>query len=98
MYKLDGPTGRYIRNWSWQKPLKSDKKFICCKFKIIEDFTGLVPGFVTLKRIDAAAIAAAVSPASSDPGADVVIAHAGRGIVMSSGRPQYLWSSTPSPT
>ena len=49
---------------------------------------GLIPGFCDLKRIDAAAIAAAVSPASSDPGADVVIAQAGRDIFMSSGRPQ----------
>ena len=44
-------------------------------------------GFAVLNRTDAAAIAAAVSPASSDPGDDVVIAWAGRAIVISSGRP-----------
>ena len=39
--------------------------------------------------MEAAAMAAAVSPASSDPGAEVVMAQAGLAIVMSSGRPQY---------
>ena len=61
-------------------------------------FLELVPGSAVWKRIDAAAIAAAVSPASSDPGADVEIAHAGRASVMSSGLPQYEWSIFPSPT
>jgi hypothetical protein len=60
--------------------------------------THSIPGLAVLKRIEAAAIAAAVSPASSEPGADVVIAQAGRAIVMSSGRPQYEWSAFPSPT
>ena len=45
-------------------------------------------GFAVLNRIEAAAMAAAVSPASSEPGAEVVIAHAGLAMVMSSGRPQ----------
>jgi hypothetical protein len=48
----------------------------------------LLPGSTVLKRMDAAAIAAAVSPASSDPGAEAEIKRAGRAIVMSSGRPQ----------
>ena len=56
------------------------------------------PGFAVLKRIEAAAIAAAVSPASSEPGLEVVIANAGRAMVMSSGRPQEEWSTLPSPT
>ena len=56
------------------------------------------PGFAVLKRIEAAAIAAAVSPASSEPGLEVVIANAGRAMVISSGRPQEEWSTLPSPT
>ena len=55
-------------------------------------------GFDVLNRIEAAAMAAAVSPASSDPGAEVVIAHAGLAMVMSSGLPQDAWSTLPSPT
>ena len=46
------------------------------------------PGSADLKRIEAAAIAAAVSPSRSDPGFEGERACAGRGIVMSSGRPQ----------
>ena len=42
----------------------------------------------SLKRIDPAAKAAAVSPARSDPGALGLMLQAGRSIVMSSGRPQ----------
>ena len=38
--------------------------------------------------MDAAAMAADVSPARSEPGFEVVMAQAGRLIFMSSGRPQ----------
>ncbi len=51
-----------------------------------------------LKRIEAAANAAAVSPAKSEPGLDVVRANAGLAIVMSSGLPHHAWSRSPSPT
>lgn len=42
----------------------------------------------SLKRIEEAANAAAISPARSDPGEVVVSTNAGRAIVISSGLPQ----------
>ena len=51
-----------------------------------------------LKIREPAAMAAAVSPATSLPGFDSVILKAGLAIVMSSGLPQNPWSGPPSPT
>ena len=56
------------------------------------------PIFVDRKAIEAAAMAAAVSAANSEPGFCGVILKAGRAIVISSGLPQYEWSAFPSLT
>lgn len=53
---------------------------------------------MALKTIDAAAIAAAVSPARSEPGFEASILYAVREVVMSSGLIQQAWSVEPSPT
>lgn len=50
------------------------------------------------KALDAAASAAAVSPATSDPGWVMLILNAVRGVDMSSARSQHRWSLSPSPT
>ena len=50
------------------------------------------------KALDAAASAAAVSAATSDPAWLVSILNAVRGVDMSSARSQQRWSLSPSPT
>ena len=55
-------------------------------------------GSSPLKTIEEAAIAAAVSPATSEPGHDAVILAAGRAMAMTSAGPHHLWSASPSPT
>ena len=48
--------------------------------------------------IEAEAIAAAVSAATSLPGQDASTLAAGRSMVMTSAGPHHLWSASPSPT
>ena len=53
---------------------------------------------VSLKIREPTVMAAAVSPARSDPGAEVVILNDGLNMVIFSGLPQYAWSTSPSAT
>ena len=54
-------------------------------------------GSVGRNTIDAADIAAAVSPARSEPGQVDVIRYDGRAICMTSAGPHHAWSAPPLP-
>jgi hypothetical protein len=56
------------------------------------------PGSVGRKTIELAAIAAAVSAASSEPPQLASILYAGRAIGITSAGPHHLWSASPLPT
>ncbi len=55
-------------------------------------------GSLSANTIDEEAIAAAVSPARSDPGQEASILYAGRAIGSTSAGPHQAWSVPPLPT
>ena len=107
MHRYERPgvdtTARYWNRWKRLIDIPDDpcEHYIDNKIsdalqKSNNDVTRVVP--VGLKTMDAAAMAAAVSAATSVPPCLSSSRKAGRAMFMSSGRPQKLWSRFPSPT